>query len=156
MTKLSHVNIVIISFLWGMAVFAYSPVLGQCLAKDATAFNDQRIIPYYYAGEFTSPDTSHKEKKWNGNYIGSRLFLVGLAAWMCGAGYYAFNEAFDGTNTAITGKLTHAQNTTVSVLMYPGLVLFFGGGALAIHYDKKHKTAVYYNGYRVGFAYNFR
>ena len=151
MTKLSKVSKLIISFLWVISLFAYSPVLGQSLAKDATDFNDHMIVPYHYTCEYTSLSISNKEKKWNGQYIGFRLVLLGL-----GVGLYAGvdNTIYQFSNSQ--GTLTPAQNTTVLEIALAGLGFMFAGAVAINNYNENHKIAIISAGNGIGFAYNFK
>jgi len=151
MIKSSPLSISIISLLWGMSLFAYSPVCGQSLAKDATAFNNDRIILYQYSGEYTRPDTLYKKKKWNGEYIGGGLLLIGLGVGLFGAVDATVHQDLNGN-----GTLTPAQNTTFLEIALAGFGFLFAGAATIGSYEEHHKIAITSSGNQVGIAYNFR
>jgi len=153
MTKPSNIRTIVISFLW-VSLFAYSPVWGQCLSKDAVSFNNPKLAPYHYACEFTNLDTPYKEKKLNGGYVGARLVFIGL-----GVGLYAVVNGVihgDGPPVYSTQGFTQSQSLINGAICFGGLGLMVFGLELAYQYDMKHKVTIVSSGNQVGIAYNFR
>jgi len=151
MGKSSKGSIFVIIFLLAISLFGYSPVLGQSLFAEASIFNEHRIVAYHYVSEYSSTDTTNKERKWNGGYVGARLVVIGLAVGLYSVADDAVHHAFDGI-----GSFTPAQNLTNFAVGGVGLGLIVLGIELANHYDEKHKVTVVSSGNQVGIAYHFR
>jgi len=139
-------------FAWVIFLSGNVPAFGQSFTETEN-FNEHTIVQYQYAS--ASPDTPYKKKKWNGQYIGVRLVIIGAAALGSAFVNAAIHQSV-GPGSSANGTFTPTQSLINGAIAGIGVGCIFAGMELTAHYGQKHKVSLISSGNQVGVVYNFK